>query len=389
MGRILRVIARLNVGGPAIHVSLVSAGLAAKGWETRLLAGEVADGEGDMEWFAKEHGVAVEKVPGLGREIRAGGDLRALAHLRRVIREWKPDVVHTHTAKAGTLGRLAAIAAAGGRARAKRVHTFHGHVLSGYFGAAKQAAFRSIERALARRTDRLVVPAPRLADELAGMRVGRREQYRVVPLGFELERFLAVPERRAAGPLRKELGVPDDAVLAGFVGRLTAIKAPAALLAALAKLARRTRRAVWVVFVGDGELRGPLEAEAAKLGVADRVRFAGWRKDTAAVYAELDLVALTSLNEGTPVALIEAMASARAVVATAVGGVPDVVEDGVTGLLVAPGREDLFAVALGRLADEEALRAKLAAAGRERAAGRFRVERLVADLDGVYREIVT
>ncbi len=379
--RILRVIARLNVGGPAIHVTLASM-LDPARYETRLLAGDVEPGEGDMEWFARDHGIAVEKVPGLGREIRAGGDVRALAHLRRVMREWRPRIVHTHTAKAGTLGRIAAILSAKG---GKRVHTFHGHVLSGYFAPWKERVFRTVERSLAKRTHRLVVPSARLADELAALGVGRREQYSVIPLGFELEPFL---ESRRDGAFRKELGIPEDAVLVGIVGRLTAIKNHEMFLRAAARLKRRTRHPLRFVLVGDGELRGELERSAKAHGIADLVSFAGWRKDLAKIYPELDVVALTSRNEGTPVTLIEAMASGRAVLSTSVGGVPDIVEDGRTGLLVDVGRDDLFAVAIGRLADEPDLRERLARAGREEAAKRFRVGRLLSDLDSLYSSLL-
>lgn len=392
--RVLRVIARLNVGGPAIHVALASAGLAARGYTTRLLTGSVGPGEGDMSWFATGRGVAPEHVPGLGREIRAGADAGALRHLIRVMREWKPHVIHTHTAKAGALGRAAAWWYSRFRpadAPALRVvHTFHGHVLTGYFGPVKTAAFRALERRLARLTDRLVVPSPRLADELVSLRVGRRQQYVVVPLGFELAPFLAVPPRdpTTPHPFRQELGIPHDANVIGIVGRLTAVKNHRVFLAAASRLPRRTRKPLHFVVVGDGELRADLEAFARERGLGDLVHFAGWRKDLAPVYRELDVVALTSLNEGTPVSLIEAMASGRAVVSTAVGGVPDVVKDGETGLLVDPSREDLFAVAMGRLAEDDELRNRLAAAGRTDATKRFGVDRLLDDLDALYRSIL-
>lgn len=392
MTRVLRIIARLNVGGPAIHVALASSGLDATGkYATRLLAGELGTGEGDMEWFARERGVAVEKVPGLGRELSAGGDLRAISHVLGACRSFRPHVIHTHTAKAGAVGRVAGsiynATRKGDAPRAKLVHTFHGHVLRGYFGRVKQGFFRSVERTLARRTDRLVVPSPRLMDDLLALGVGRREQYGVVPLGFELAPFLAVaprPKSAPAGPLRQELGIPADAFTVGIVGRLTAIKNQAMFLRAAARLQRRTRAPMRFVLVGDGELREELEAQARAAALGEVVHFAGWRKDLAPIYAELDAVALTSRNEGTPVTLIEAMAACRPVVSTAVGGVADIVEDGVSGILVDAGRDDMFAVAMGRLADEPDLRSRLAAAGRERAARRFTADRLIHDLDALY-----
>lgn len=394
MIRVLRVIARLNVGGPAIHVALASAGLAKRGYETRLLTGSVGANEGDMAWFAKARGVTPEHVPGLGREIRADADLGALRHLLRVMREWKPHVVHTHTAKAGALGRAAAWWYSRSRPAdappLRVVHTFHGHVLTGYFGAAKTAVFRVLERRLAPRTHRLVVPSPRLADELAALGVGRREQYAVVPLGFELQPFLDVPPRDPAAPhpFRDELGIPRDANVIGIVGRLTAVKNHRMFLTAASRLPRRTRRPLHFAVIGDGELRAELETFAREKGLDGLVHFAGWRTELAPVYRELDAVALTSVNEGTPVSLIEAMASGRAVVSTAVGGVPDVVKDGETGLLVDPSRDDLFAVAMGRVAEDEELRLRLATAARADAAPRFRVERLLDDLDALYRALL-
>lgn len=378
--KILRIIARLNTGGPAIHVTLATAGLE-KEYETRLLAGEIAADEGDMTWFAREHDVTVETIPGLGREIRLGPDVGVLRAIAKIIRDWKPDLVHTHTAKAGTLGRLAALSV---KSRPKIVHTFHGHVLSGYFSKPKEAAFRGIERALAARTDRLVVPSTRLRDELVALRVGRGDQYSVIPLGFELEKFLAIPAAREAGPFRDEFRIPADAVLLGIVGRLTAIKNHALLLEAFANL--RSKTASHLVIVGDGELRPALEADVKHRGLIDRIHFAGWRNDLTPVYRELDALVLSSRNEGTPVAIIEAFASTRAVVATAVGGVPDLI-DANSGLLAAPDDAASLGIALDRLIDDAPLRARLAAGGRAKA-DLFRSTRLLRDLDTLYRSLL-
>lgn len=392
--RILRVIARLNVGGPSIHVTLASSGLAARGFQTRLLAGAVGPDEGDMEYFARERGVAVEHVPGLGREIRGRSDVRALMHLLQVMREFKPHVIHSHTAKAGALARTAARF----YLRTRKpdvplpaiVHTFHGHVLEGYFGRARTAFFRILERRLAASTHRLVTPSQRIAEELLAMGIGKREQYRIVPLGFELEPFLAVPPRDPAAPhpFREELGIPASASLVAIVGRLTAIKNHEMFLSAASRLPRRTKTPIHFVIVGDGELREHLEAFAREKGIAELVHFAGWRRDLAAVYREVDLLALTSRNEGTPVSIIEAMAAGRAVVATGVGGIPDIVKDAETGLLVTPGRDDLFAVAMGRLADDPELRTRLATAARADAAKRFTSTRLIDDLEALYRALL-
>jgi glycosyltransferase involved in cell wall biosynthesis len=273
------------------------------------------------------------------------------------------------------------------------VHTFHGHVLSGYFSKPKELAFRGIERALATRTDRLVVPSARLRDELLAMRVGRGDQYSVIPLGFELEKFLSIgpaplrlPGTKASesGPLRAELRIPEDVFLFGIVGRLTAIKNHSLLLEAFANL--RSRAPSHLVIVGDGELRPALEADVKHRGLIDRVHFAGWRNDLAPVYRDLDAVVLSSRNEGTPVAIIEAFASSRPVVATAVGGVPDLI-DSDSGLLAAPDDAASLGIALDRLLDDPPLRARLAAGGRAKA-DLFRSTRLLRDLDSLYRSLL-
>lgn len=386
--RILRVIARLNTGGPAIHVTLATAGLATAGYHTRLLAGDVADGESSMEWFAEEHGVRVERVDGLGREIRLrdAGVVRALS---QVLRDWRPHLVHTHTAKAGAVGRAAALTIRLSR-RPKLVHTFHGHVLSGYFGAPKQAAFRAIERGLARRTDRLVVPGARLRDELLALGVGRAEQYAVIPLGFDLSRFLAIEadsKPAGRGATRSAHGIPEDAFAIGIVGRLTRVKNHRLMVDAFARMPPARVPAILVV-VGDGELRGEIEAWATTRGVADRVRFTGRAIDMPAIYRALDLVAISSDAEGTPVALIEAMASARPVVSTDVGAVRDIVEDRVHGIVVPPRDAVALAAALGELANDASLRRTLGAAGRRHAEKAFGSERLLRDLDALYRSIL-
>ncbi len=386
--RILRVIARLNTGGPAIHVTLATAGLAAAGYHTRLLAGDVADGESSMEWFSEEHGVRVERVDGLGREIRFR-DVGVVRALSRLIREWRPHIVHTHTAKAGAVGRAAALTIRRSR-RPKLVHTFHGHVLSGYFGAAKQAAFRAIERGLARKTDRLVVPGARLRDELLVLGVGRAAQYAVVPLGFDLSRFLAIeadstPAGR--GTIRGVHGIPEDAFAIGIVGRLTRVKNHRLMIDAFARMPPARAPAILVV-VGDGELRREIEAYAKACGVADRVRFTGSATDMPAIYRALDVVALSSDAEGTPVALIEAMASARPVVSTDVGSVRDIVEDRVHGIVVPPGDAVALAAALAELANDASLRHTLGAAGRKHAGKAFGAERLLRDLDALYRSLL-
>jgi glycosyltransferase involved in cell wall biosynthesis len=350
--RIAIVIARLNVGGPATHVIELAAGLPRDRFSVRLFAGREGRGEAGMQYLAEEKGIRPEAVPELSPHL---GPADALAFLRlvRIFREWKPDVVHTHTAKAGAVGRAAARCAG----VPVVIHTFHGHVLRGYFSPPVEAFFRLIERTLSLATDRIVTLSPALKDDLAAMGIARAEKIDVVPLGMDLEPLQNCSGRR--GELRDALGIRAEDPLVGTVGRLVPIKNHRLFLEAARSMVD-SGSPVSFVIVGDGGLRDSLKEYASRLGIAQRVHFLGWRKDMVPVYAALDLLALTSDNEGTPVAVIEAMAAGVPVVATAVGGVPDVVRDGATGRLVPPG-------------DARALsRAWLAAFGEREATGRMR-----------------
>lgn len=377
--RVLRIIARLNVGGPALHTVLLNERLPAERYESRLVTGVPDAAEGD---YVELHGLAPERivrVPALGRELSGSRDLKALAELVRLMRRVRPHVVHTHTAKAGTLGRIAAIVAR----VPVRVHTFHGHVFDGYFSPAKTRAFLAIERALARRTQRILTVSDHVRDELLALGIGRPGNTTVVPLGLDLDPFARADAHR--GELRRELGVAADTPLVGIVARLVPIKAHEVFLAAAARIAERVPACRFVV-VGDGERRAELEDLAARSGLAERVRFLGWRADLARIHADLDVAVLTSRNEGSPVALIEAMAAGLPVVSTSVGGVPDLVSEGVHGHLVA--MDDAAALAdatIGLLADPARRRA-LGSAGRTRVLARHGADRLVNDVDRVYRE---
>ncbi len=337
--RVLRVIARLNIGGPAIHATLLAERLDPARFTTTLVTGTEDAAEGN---YLALHGrdAQVEVIPDLGREIRPLGDLRTLWTLMRLIRRVRPDVVHTHTAKAGAVGRLAAILCG----VPVIVHTFHGHVLRGYFSPAKTAVYRAIERRLAVRTDRLLTVTDRVRDELLELGVGRPEQYATVPLGFDLAPLLQAERRR--GELRQELQI-GDAPLIGIVARLVPIKAHEVFLAAAARVHAAVPRARFLI-VGDGERRQALEQLVDALGLRPATLFLGWRADLDRLYADLDVVVLTSRNEGSPVALIEAMAAGVPVVSTDVGGVADVVEDGASGILAA--MDDDAALAAGVLA---------------------------------------
>ena len=381
--RVLRVIARLNVGGPALHVTYLARGLADRGYETTLVAGDVGRGEASMAFVADRAGVDVVRLRGLSRELSPLRDAVAAWRLARIIRKVRPDVVHTHTAKAGAVGRMAALLA--GPRRPVVVHTFHGHVLRGYFGRAGTLVFRAIETVLARVTDRLVAVSPEVRDELVSLGVARPERFSVIRLGIELEPRVAFDGDVVE--IRRRLGIGEETFVVGWFGRMTAVKRTDDLSTALAALRERGVDAL-LLLVGDGDDRDRLEQRAHGLGLARSCLFLGYQEDVAAWYAICDAIVLTSASEGTPVTIIEALAAGRAVVATAVGGVPDVVDEGETGFLVPPGDTDALAERLELLARDPGRRAEMGRTGRERVLRRYAVERLVDDVDALYRELL-
>jgi glycosyltransferase involved in cell wall biosynthesis len=379
--RVLRVIARLNVGGPAHHVTLLSAGLDPERYETLLLAGTTGAGEGSFDGLAEARGVLLRRVPGLGPALRPVDDLRALLALMRHVHRFRPDIVHTHTAKAGLLGRLAARITPGRRPSVV-LHTYHGHVLRGYFSPRVTAVYRLLEQLLSRITTRLIGVSEATVDELVCLGVAPRSKFVTVPIGLDLAPYLAVePDAR----WRTEFGMAPGALVLTFVGRLVPIKRVDLLIDAVAQ-ARATGVDVQLVIAGDGPLRPTLEARAAPLGSA--VRFLGFRGDLPAIAAGSDVAILTSDSEGTPVALIEAAAAGLPAIATDVGGVRDIVDDGVTGWLVQPGSVAALSAAIVRAVDRRDALSSMGVAARDHVRERFAADRLLADIDALYGELL-
>lgn len=409
MTKIIRIIARLNVGGPAKHVVWLTSGLQDSGFNTLLVTGTVPEGEEDMSYFADEAGVRPLYFPEMSREISLKDAITVWKLFRLFLRE-RPDIVHTHTAKAGTVGRSAGFlyrwltpSALIGRPReCKFVHTYHGHVFHSYYGRSRTRVFLAIERMLARMiTDRLIVISKQQSVEIGEkFRVGRRGQLKVIPLGLDLGLFEDHASRRAK--FRQELCVPDHTILIGIVGRLTEIKNHQMFLNVVWRLklidpALRRQGAVRFIVIGDGGLRQTLEMQAQQLDVDRDIIFVGGRKDPEYFYPALDVVALTSRNEGTPLTLIEAMANARPVVATSVGGVVDllgdVVEDGPyqvcrRGIAVPLGDEDAFAEALSRIIRDRSLQQELGERGLEFVEVNYSKERLFEDIKGLYSDLL-
>jgi glycosyltransferase involved in cell wall biosynthesis len=379
--RVLRVIARLNVGGPALHAVLLTERLDPARYDSRLATGTVGAAEGD---YLELHGAVppgLVSIPALGRDVRGGRDWSAFWALVRLIRHFRPHVVHTHTAKAGALGRLAAALC---RVPVV-VHTYHGHVFEAYFSPLATRLVVAAERLLAWRASALVAVTERVRRDVLARGIGRDDRVVVVPLGFDLAPMIAAPARR--GELRRELGLAPGTPLVGIVARLVPVKAHETFLQA-ARAVTPARPDVVFLVIGDGERRAALEAMARELGLSANVRFLGWRADLDRLYADLDVVVLTSKNEGSPVALIEAMAAGRPVVSTRAGGVEDVVTHGETGLIAPVGDAAAVGRAILDLVEDPDRAARLGAAARDAVVPRFGSSRLVGDIDALYRRLL-
>jgi glycosyltransferase involved in cell wall biosynthesis len=370
--RVMRIIARMNVGGPALQAVTLLRGLPAAVFEQRLYTGFVGPGEADYIDL-RAPGLQVHRVPTLGRRIRPADDARALAALIAEMRRFRPHIVHTHTAKAGSLGRAAAILA---RVPA-RVHTFHGHLLHGYFPPRTARLVVAAERLLAKHTDRLIAVGAQVRDDLLGAGIGQPGQYAVVPPGTRLG---PLPDRVAA---RRDLSLPAAGPVVAYVGRLTRVKRPDRLVAVARSVIDAIPAAQFVI-CGSGDLAAEVSSATKDLG--ESIRLLGWRPDVETVYAAADLILLTSDNEGMPVSLIEAGLAGIPAVATNVGSVAEVVQDGSTGLLARCDADELAAGVL-RLLRDDALRDRLGAAAAAWSRERFGPERLVFDVGRLYEAI--
>ena len=379
--RIARVVTRLNLGGPARQVLASDPLLAARGHDLRVFAGQSQPGEGDLFDELCARGIDVRRVPGLGRGLTGVGDVRALRALRREFREFRPDVVHTHASKAGALGRFAARRVP----EAACVHTFHGHVLEGYFPDVVSRRLAGIERRLATRTDRVIAVSHATADDLLRLGVVSEDRLMVCPPGVELDALLELDGRD--GALRELIGAADDDFVVGVIGRLAEVKRPELALEVFRMLSARYP-ALHLVYIGDGDGRRMLEDAIAGLpdGERERVHLVGARTSMPAVYADLDVVLACSRTEGMPVALIEAAAAGLPVVATAVGGVPEIVAHERTGFLGEDATE--LAYGLDQLLADERLRKGCGQRARMRVEKRHSARALADRLEALYQAVV-
>jgi len=375
---IVRVIDRLNVGGPTHHVTLISSRLETRGYRTLLLNGQVAPGEAEMTEVISRSGVLPREIKGLGRVVSPFQFIAAFYRLYKVFRRVRPHIVHTHKTVAGGLARPAARLAGVPIV----VHTFHGNIFSGYYSAWKSKAIILAERLLSLTTDVVIAVTSQQRKELRSLRIASRERLQNIPLGLDLQRFL----RTTPGDdgIRAELGFAPDAPLAGMVTRLVPIKGIPVFLNAAAQVLKALPSARFVV-VGDGECRQDLEKLTADLGISDFVRFTGFMDKTERIYSALDAVVLSSFNEGLSVTVIEAIASGCYVVGTRVGGVPDLVKDEQTGVIVEPGDPRTLADAIGKALKDPR---RVPDSSRRRVCALYGIGRLVEDLDILYQKLL-
>lgn len=392
MPRVLRIINRLNLGGPTYNAAYLSKYLPPE-FETLLVSGMKDGTEESSEFIVKDLDLHPVYIPDMYRELHPFRDYRSYYKLRKLIEEFKPDIVHTHAAKAGAVGRLAA-----SHSGVKVIiHTFHGHVFHSYFNPVKTRMFLEIERYLAKKTTKIITLSEIQREELTGIyKVAPAEKFQIIPLGFDLEKFWDKQEEKRK-KFRQQYNLDDDEIAIGIVGRLVPVKNHALFLRALKIVADKTNRRIRAFIIGDGEERAKIEQLATELNLefnkGDKSRksiltFTSWIKEIDISNAGMDIIALTSNNEGTPVSLIEAQASGKPVVSTNVGGIENIVINGQTGLLSPVGDEKTFADNLFRLVEGDNLRAKMSGLGRAFVEKQFSFRRLCLDMSTLYHSLL-
>jgi len=389
---IVRIITRLNVGGPAIHAILLTHEMNNDRFRTILIKGTEHETEGDMMDMAAKWGVSPVLVPEMGREVNVWDDLAALWRVLRILIREKPDIVHTHTAKAGAVGRLAVllyrVLFPFSSKPVNVFHTYHGHVFHSYFSGWKTLLYRGIEKALGLFTTRIITLSETLKKELVGFDIAPESKITVIPLGIDLSPFLELENLR--GHLRSELKANDETFLVGIVGRLVPIKGHSVFFQAakiVSDMPEFHDKNIQFLVVGDGTLRETLESQVRELGITDRAVFLGFRTDLNVIYADLDLLVLSSFNEGTPVSVIESLCSGVPVVSSSVGGVPDLIRDGENGLLVPPADAGKLAEAIASVMKDTDLRKKLGENGKSSVYPDYHYTHLVDRLGRFYESL--
>jgi glycosyltransferase involved in cell wall biosynthesis len=393
MPRVLRILNRLAVGGPVLNATYLTKYMAPD-FETILVVGEKEDHEQSAEYLARQLDIKFVTIKGMGRSINPAGDYFAYKQMKELIKGFKPDIVHTHAAKPGAIGRLAASALN----VPAIVHTFHGHVFHSYFSSLKSKFFINTERYLAKKSHAIIAISEQQKKELVhDFSIAPENKFHVVPLGFDLDKFRSNQlEKRKK--FRNEFSLADDEIAIGIIGRLVPVKNHYLFIKAIRHVLSNSSKKIKAFIIGDGETRADLENVATQSGIAfsketDSVHphplvFTSWRSDVDVIYAGLDIVCLTSLNEGTPVSLIEAQAANKPVVSTRVGGIADIVVEGETALLAGIEDADLFCEHLLRLVEDDELRFRLGANSSSNVLQKFSYQRLVNDVSDLYYSLL-
>lgn len=394
MPKILRILNRFNLGGPVHNASILSRYLSAD-YQTLLIGGCKEEVEADGQYIAKELGLEPIIIPELRRSVHPGDDVRAYHQISQIIDGYQPDIVHTHASKAGVLGRIAA------KKKGVKVivHTFHGHVFHSYFGPVKSSFYKYVERRLAMQSSGIIALCDNQKEELSEKyRIAPPEKITVIPLGFDLTRFRENrQEKRLA--FRKKYCLEDDEIAVGIVGRLTAIKNHRLFLQALKQVKKNSEKRIRAFIIGDGELKNDLRSfcyqnnfscnvDTDSPRLRKDVIFTSWIKQIDSVYPGLDIVAMTSLNEGTPVSLVEAQAAGVPIVATDVGGTKSIVAPGKTALLADNNSEGDFPQQFLKLIESEELRSHFANNGWQQVKDKFHYSRLVSEMETLYEELL-
>ena len=386
MIRVLRIINRFNLGGPTYNATFLSAFLS-DDFETKFIGGSHDDHEGNSVFIPEKYGVEYEIIPELQRSVNWVNDRKALKRVRAIIREFKPDIVHTHASKAGAIGRMAAYK----EKVPVIVHTFHGHVFHSYFGKIRTEIYKNIERKLAGKTDAIIAISPMQKKELSEVyRIAESDKFSVIPLGFDLDKF-RTDARQKRQRFRNDYQLDDTTIAIGIIGRLTAIKNHKWFFEVIQKVVMDSTKRIRVFVIGDGELMGDLRQEAMKIEAQvgrNVFVFTSWIKNIDEILPGLDIVALSSLNEGTPVSLIEAQAAGVPVISTNVGGVKDVVNNGVTGYVVDSFIPEVYQKWLSELIENEDLRQKMSQNGWNHVKEKYHYMRLCAEVEELYWELL-
>jgi len=372
----------MNIGGPSLHAVLLTKYMDNKKYKSMLISGSLSEGEGDMSYLMENYAIEHQLINTLKREISFIDDLKAVKELYKLFRRQKPQIVHTNQAKAGMVGRLAAWLA-----RVPVIlHTYHGHVFSGYFSPRKTSLYIWIERMMSLISTRIIVISKMIKKDICSTyKIVSEKKVSVIPLGFELVKMKSLHNNR--GIFRKRFSVPDDALVVGIVGRLTGIKNHQ-LFVEIASLLLQQNKQIHFLIVGDGELREEIQEKVNIMGITENIHICGWITEIDKIYADLDVMLLTSKNEGTPVTVIEAMYYKIPVISSNVGGLSDLIENGKTGFLVNSFVAEDYIPVILKLLKSKSERNKIGEAGHAFIADEFTIDRLIGDMDDLYMTLL-